>query len=134
MDPETSGVGAPRQPGLRVGRHQRRARRRGRGGNRRDRQACARRQRCHTKDESAQVRQERRHGRVDVPERGLCPAQHQGPLLFGPDIRKSITPGAPLSEPSDCLLVLCDSMFLTAINRFLNGSESTLKIIVHPRL
>jgi hypothetical protein len=55
MDPETSGVGAPREPGLRVGRHQRRTGRRGRGGNRRDRQACARRQRCHTEDESAQV-------------------------------------------------------------------------------
>lgn len=88
MDPETSGVGATREPGLRLRRHQRRTRRRGRGGNRRDGQACARRQGCHTKNESSQVRQERRHGRVDLPERSLCTTQYQGPLLFWIDIRE----------------------------------------------
>jgi len=88
MDAETSGVGAPREPGLRVSRHQRRTGRRGRGGNRGDRQARARRQGCHTEDESSKVRQKRRHGRADLPERSLRSSQYQGPLLFRIDICK----------------------------------------------
>jgi len=96
MDAETSGVGAPRDPGLRVRRHQGRARRRSRSGDRGDGQVYAGRQRRHTEDEPAQLRQERRHGRADVPKRSVRAPQHQGPILLRTDIRELYSVVLPL--------------------------------------
>lgn len=88
MDAKASGVGSARKPWLRVRVHQERARRRGRGRNRRDVQAMHGGQGRHPEDEPAQVRQSRGHGRTHLSERGVRPAQHQGPLLLGPHLRE----------------------------------------------
>lgn len=89
MDPEAARVGAPREPGLRGGLAEGRARRRGRGGAPGDRQTHVCRQRRYPENESAQVRQSRGHGRAHLPQRGLRPPQPQGPVLLRPHLRKS---------------------------------------------
>ena len=87
---QASDLGAAREGRLCAGQHQRRERRHVRSAAGRIRQEIQRQQGRNAKDEPSQVQQGGRHGRIDLPQRSLCSVQHQGSLLFRPDLCKSI--------------------------------------------